>query len=36
MPTDVEQPTATHTPIARRAITNLNVLDEAPDYGSGF
>lgn len=27
---------ATHTPIARRAITNLNVLDEAYDYGSAF
>jgi enamine deaminase RidA (YjgF/YER057c/UK114 family) len=25
-----------HTPIARRAITNLNVLDEAYDYGSAF
>lgn len=26
----------THTPIARRAITNLDVLDEASDYGSAF
>jgi enamine deaminase RidA (YjgF/YER057c/UK114 family) len=25
-----------HTPIARRAITNLNALDEATDYGSAF
>jgi enamine deaminase RidA (YjgF/YER057c/UK114 family) len=25
-----------HTPIARHAITNLNVLDEAYDYGSAF
>jgi enamine deaminase RidA (YjgF/YER057c/UK114 family) len=42
MPIDVEQPadtqtpTETHAPIARRAITNLKVLDEAPDYGSAF
>jgi enamine deaminase RidA (YjgF/YER057c/UK114 family) len=33
---DLEKPTETHAPIARRAITNLNALDEAPDYGSAF
>jgi enamine deaminase RidA (YjgF/YER057c/UK114 family) len=42
MPIELEQPaetqtqTETHTPIARRAISNLSVLDEAPDYGSAF
>jgi len=42
MPIDLELPTETHTqtvahtPIARRAITNLSVLDEAHDYGSAF
>jgi len=34
--TELELEPATHTPIARRAITNLNVLDEAYDYGSAF
>ncbi|MDR3744818.1 MAG: Rid family hydrolase [Acidobacteriaceae bacterium] len=36
MPTNTETPRETHTPIARTAITNLKVLDEAPDYGSAF
>jgi enamine deaminase RidA (YjgF/YER057c/UK114 family) len=36
MPAPVETANATHTPIARRSITNLNVLDEAYDYGSAF
>src|ERR1035437_10916122 len=33
---EMDAPTETHTQIARRAITNLNALDEAPDYGSAF
>jgi enamine deaminase RidA (YjgF/YER057c/UK114 family) len=36
MPIELIEQAATHTPIARRAITNLKVLDEAPDYGSAF
>ena len=36
MQLELDNQTETHTPIARRAITNLNVLDEAPDYGSAF
>jgi enamine deaminase RidA (YjgF/YER057c/UK114 family) len=36
MTTELETKPETHTPIARRAITNLNVLDEAYDYGSAF
>jgi enamine deaminase RidA (YjgF/YER057c/UK114 family) len=33
---ELDTPTKTHTPIARTAITNLNALDEAHDYGSAF
>ena len=33
---ELDTPTATHTPIARTAITNLKALDEAHDYGSAF
>lgn len=33
---ELEDKPETHTPIARRAITNLNALDEAYDYGSAF
>lgn len=33
---ELEEKPETHTPIARRAITNLNALDEAYDYGSAF
>jgi len=36
MSMQLEQEIETHTPIARTAITNLNVLDEAYDYGSAF
>ena len=36
MQLELDNQTETHTPIARRAITNLSVLDEAPDYGSAF
>ena len=36
MQLEQEQEIETHTPIARTAITNLNVLDEAYDYGSAF
>jgi len=36
MSLDLDKQTEAHTPIARRAITNLNALDEAPDYGSAF
>jgi 2-iminobutanoate/2-iminopropanoate deaminase len=33
---ELDNQTEIHTPIARRAITNLSALDEAHDYGSAF